>query len=210
MAHTVSFYGFLRGVSSRRSVLLLNESKEIFYPPRGSFWEPSKIDEAKCDAFILFFVAELEVYFEGILEDTLNIYKSIYSIYFLRHCGGGKDFITSISTKLTELSRNHNANWSKIKPYFEFVGMGKESHFPFSYWDDIESIVSHRGQLVHKGVGMSSNQDRRDIIYKIEVTIKRTRELDLKFKAWHNQLIEEKVRISASSFDFTPTFGQIV
>lgn len=150
------------------------------------------------------FVAELENYFELIIETAIEEYRRTYLIYFLRHSKAGDEYLEKISKKIGDLTKNNNANWSKISPYFEFIGMGKESHFPPYYWDDIESIVSHRGHIAHKGAGIRVSDDRRDIFRKIELTIKRTRHFDSHFNNWVASIEKERERLSNFTLNFSP------
>lgn len=205
MDKTQAYYDFMRGVAERKRTLLLNgRAREYIYSPHGEIWEPSKMDLARCDAFILFFVVELEYYFERTIEKGLSTYRNIYSSYFLRNCTGGDQYILKISEVSKQLAKNHNANWSKISNFFVFLGMGKESHFPDYYWDDIETIVMHRGHLAHNGAMLRLAIDRRDIIRNIELTIKRTGHFDRHFQAWLNDTDKEYNRIKAINLEFRP------
>lgn len=210
MKNTAAFHGFMRGLAERRSALLKVEAGTILiYPPIGSIWEASKADIARCDAFILFFVAELEHYLEWILDSAAQSFEEIYRIYFLRHCNAGTDYIEKLVLKRKEIQRNNNANWKKISHFFEFFGMSKEQHFPSDYWDDIESVVSHRGHIAHNGARIRSENDRRDVIRKIELTIKRTKFFDEQFSKWKTIIDNEKSRLSSISLNFSPPLCHI-
>lgn len=205
MTYTAAFWGFIRGVAERRSALLKDTTaRKLFYPSIGNEWNPSQAELARCDAFILFFVAELENYFELTIEAAIESYSETYQSYFLKKSRAGDDYISKIQSKKQELLKNNNANWKKISPHFEFVGMGKESHFPPYYWDDIESIVSHRGHVAHNGARLRVSDDRREIFRKIELTIKRTRYFDIHFKIWLEDIKAERTRVASLQLNFAP------
>lgn len=211
MKHTSAYHNFMRGVSERRSTLLFREgTRSRIYPERGNDWVPSKRDLANSDAFILFFVAELEYYFEQIISSSLTAYKNVYTSYFLKNCQGGEQFIPKISEYTRQVAKNHNANWSKISSFFLFIGMGKDSHFPYDYWEDIDTIVAHRGHLAHNGARLRLSTDRRDLFRKIELTIKRTNHFDEFFKIWLDEINEEHKRVKILSLEFRPPQSLIV
>ena len=210
MKQTQAYHLLVRGLASRRSDLLKDSvGKQLFFPPLGSFWQPSRSDLARCDAFILFSVAEFEHYFESVISSSLNFYLGIYQVYFLRHCEAGREYVDKLNKKIAELQRNNNANWKKISHFFEFVGMKKDSHFPDDYWDDIESIVSHRGHVAHNGTSVSVSQDRREIIRKIEVAMRRTRYFDEHYQSWCKMIESEALRLTAVNFEFSPPKASI-
>lgn len=205
MKHTTAFHILMRGVAERRRALILADSgRSLIYPPAGNLWEPSKKDTARCDAFILFFVAEMEGYFETVLENSSDLYEECYRNYFLKHCEAGSKYIELLQAKKNAVGKNNNANWKKISHLFEFFGMGKESHFPTEFWNDIESIVSHRGHLAHNGARIRVEEDRRAIIKKIEFTIARTRHFDEFFCKWAQLVKQEIDRISLIDLKFNP------
>lgn len=207
---TKPFVTLLRGVAERRSTLLrVGSGKKLIYPPLGEIWNPTARETALCDAFILFFVAELESYFEGALDLCADAYLDIYASYFLKDCRAGNEYIGSINKKKNEISRNNNANWDKIAQHFEFFGMHKETHFPVDYWENIESIVSHRGHLAHNGARIKVAEDRRQIVQKIELTIKRTRHFDSHLFSWLSAIQVEKERLLISSLRFKPPSAHI-
>lgn len=208
MSKSTGHYGkLMRGIAQRRRVFLfLPDTRTLIYPARGTLWEPSVHEEGMCDAFVMFVVSELEEYFEGIIGDGIEAYSRLYLSHVLRKCSASKDFVESISRKKVELSRNNNANWSRISHFFEFLGLRKEVHFPPDFWDDIESIVKHRGDLAHNGTSIQIVEDRRNIIAKIETTLERVRLFDQALKAWLVILDEELLRSMQNSLDFSPTF----
>lgn len=205
--YTDTFYELVRGVLNRRKAFLLNSKpREYIFPPRGQLWDASMKAEAMCDAFILFVVSELEDYFEGILRKIIQSYEDIYSCHMIKNCRASKDFVKMTRNKQKELDKNNNANWRKISHFFEFVGMKKETHFPQDFWDDIESIVNHRGTLAHNGISMSIAEDRRNVIHKIELTMQRLRIFDKKLYVWLKEIDEERNRLASINLSFVPVY----
>jgi hypothetical protein len=205
--YTDIFYALVRGVLRRRKAFLLNsQPKEYIYPPRGQLWDASAKAESMCDAFILLVVSELEEYFEGVLRLAIQSYEDIYGSHVIKNCRASSEFIELIRKKKAELEKNNNANWSRISHFFEFVGMKKEVHFPQDFWDDIESVVKHRGDLAHNGTSMSIAEDRRNVIHKIELTMARLRIFDRQLYVWLNKIDEERDRLASINLSFAPTY----
>lgn len=209
MKQTEAFYALLRGVAERRAALLFDVERKLLYPPFGTVWSPGKKDLARCDAFILFFVAELEQYFEWTLEEIYSSYEQTLSVSFLKECRASSAYFEGIRARKAEIVRNNNANWERIGKFFEYVGMNKETHFPTDFWDDIEGIVKHRGHIAHNGAGIRSSDDRRDVIRKIEVTIKRLRHFDAHLQIWLNDIENERARIAGLTLVFLPPLVSI-
>jgi hypothetical protein len=202
------FRKFIRGIAKRRRVFLIKEnSRELIYPVSGTVWEPTNSENSKCDAFIFFTVAELEEYFEGILGDAMTAYRTLFLEYVLRNCSASKDFIEHMNKKQQELSRNNNANWARISHLFEFIGLSRESKFPAAFWDDVDSIVKHRGDVAHNGNSIQISEDRRNIIAKIENTLNRLQIFDRAFHEWTNNMNEEILRVQELQLEFSPNFS---
>lgn len=205
MKHTNAFHVLMRGLAERRKALILKGGgRSLIYPQVGKQWDASSREIALCDAFILFFVAEMEGYFEAVLEKASELYEECYKIYFLKNCRAGDKFVEMIQSKRKDIQKNNNANWGRISHLFEFFGMGKESHFPTEYWNDMESVVSHRGHLAHNGARIKVEEDRRAIMKKIEITISRTRHFDEYFSIWSLAVEKEMDRISKIELKFSP------
>lgn len=193
--NTLHYKGFSSGISKRRQALLRNENGEYFFPRLGTEWNPDFIEKTKCDAFILFFVAELENYLEEIIEECIKIYRDAYKKYFLKNCQAGNDYIKSLNRKLEDVKKNHNANWGRVEHLFSFIGMKKEEHFPENYWDKIEDVVKHRGEIAHKGMYLRKETDRRILIEKIDKIEDDTNEFDKRIFSWINSIKNEIERI---------------
>lgn len=193
--NTLHYKGFSSGISKRRQALLRNENGEYFFPRLGTEWNPDFIETTKCDAFILFFVAELENYLEGIIKECITIYRDAYEKYFLKDCQAGKDYMKSSRDKLEDVNKNHNANWEKVRHLFSFIGMKKEAHFPKNYWDKIDGVVKHRGHIAHKGMYLRQETDRRILIKTIDEIEDDTNEFDKRIFSWLNSINDEIERI---------------
>jgi len=209
MVEHTDFYGsFTSGVFQRRKALILqDDEKTNLFPDLGQEWNATFVENTKCDAFILFFVAELENYLENIIEEFIARYESTFKKYFLKECLAGDTYIPSIKEKLIDIKKNHNANWKKISPLFSFIGMSKESHFPQDYWDRIDQIVGHRGHIAHKGIHIQVDMDRRLLIDQIDIIITETGKFDRKVFQWFTSVDAEIYRISAlSGLSFSPIY----
>lgn len=125
--NTESYDKFYHGTSERRKDLNLcrrNENRYLF-PPHGTPWDPSSAEETIHDAFILFFVAELESYLESIIEIFLEKYDVVYKTYFLRHCQAGEKYIDNVSKKISSLKSSHGIGWKTLGNLLSFVGIKK-------------------------------------------------------------------------------------
>ncbi|WP_282027001.1 hypothetical protein [Limimaricola cinnabarinus] len=206
-AHTSHYHSYMRGIASRRKTFLLRDGgRDLIYPARGEIWEPSDAHAAMCDAFILFAVSELEAYFEGILRDGIDVYERMLLGSVLKKCGAIKDFGEKFTKKKSELSKNNNANWIRISHFFDFVGFAKEVHFPADFWDDVDVVVKHRGDVAHNGVSLKIVEDRRNIILRIEEVTRKIRSFDVQFQAWIISMQSEVTRLGSFSLSFQPTF----
>lgn len=206
-SHTWHYHIYVRGISSRRrSFLMRDGTRELIYPSRGSIWEPKKAEEAMCDAFILFAVAELETYFEGVLQESFDVYESMLRGSVLKNYGAVSDFGDKIRKKKEELTKNNNANWKKISHLFDFVGFKKEVHFPADFWDDVDVVVKHRGDLAHNGTSLRIVEDRRNVIFHVEKVTRKIRLFDIQFHAWVNLMKLEVARIGGLSLRFQPAY----
>ncbi|MBC07392.1 MAG: hypothetical protein CMO10_13990 [Thalassospira sp.] len=159
-----------------------------------------------CDAFILFTVSELEAYLEGILRDSIELYENMAHESILKKCGAFSDFGEKFNKKKEALTKNNNANWSRISHFFTFIGLSRDAHFPQDFWDDVEIIVKHRGDLAHNGVSMKIIEDRRNVIQKAEEVIRKVRIFDLSLHAWILSMRSEVARLGGLSLKFEPEF----
>ncbi len=208
MSYSEHFKKFNRGVARRRWIFLKNGDQLIF-PKRGEIWNPSVEDLAKCDAFIVFFVAELEFYFEEIIKDALEDYKNGLLCCFLKNCKTFDDVIKNIKEKKSDVDKNHNANWTKISHLFEFVGLTKDAHFPEYFWDEIQTITSHRGDLAHKSSTLQIVVDRRILMDLIVRTIKRVKDFDKEYCAWRSEIHLVMEFLSQKNSKFSPQFVEV-
>jgi hypothetical protein len=205
--YTKHFHALLRGVASRRRTFILSPgSRSLIYPPRGKIWYATRNEEARCDAFILFFVSELEDYLEAIIDVGIKSYEDMYAIHVIKNCRASSEYLREIQKKKGDLAKNNNANWSRISHFFEFIGMKKEIHFPLDFWDDIETIVKHRGDVAHNGAILTIMEDRRNVINKIELTLVKLRRFDEQFNSWINQMHKELRRLNRVSLAFAPSY----
>lgn len=202
-----NFYlSFSDNIKKRKEALIWNfDRQNYFFPDLGTEWDPTFEEKTKCDAFIFFFVAELECYFEQIIENLIIKYETAYTTYFLKHCTAGNSYIENIKAKLRELSKNHNANWKKLEGFFHFIGL-KEADFPSDYWNKIEQITTQRGEIAHKGISLSTDKDRRILISDINASIIMTKRFDQNLKKWIDLIDSELARISSFTISFVPDY----
>ncbi|MCX2562996.1 hypothetical protein [Acetobacter thailandicus] len=209
MSENTEFYNlFCSGISERKRALIFKDGEDdYFFPPLGNEWDADFVENTKCDAFILFFVAELENYFESIIEAFMKRYEGTFKGYFLKNCSAGEGYILAIQSKIRDISKNHNTNWQKISPLFSFIGMSKERHFPQDYWDEVDNIVSHRGHVAHNGMHLRVETDRRIFISQIKTIIDKTNQFDKKVFEWLSSVDIEMERLSAlSNLSFSPNY----
>lgn len=152
------------------------------------------------------FVSELEDYLEEVITAGIKSYEDMYKINVIKNCRASSGYPNEIQKKKRDLEKNNNANWSRISHFFEFIGMKKEIHFPSDFWDDIETIVKHRGDLAHNGAVLKILEDRRNVIHKIELTLVRIRRFDEQFNSWINQMGGELTRLKLMSLAFAPSY----
>jgi hypothetical protein len=209
MRHSSSYWRLKRQLAKRRRDLLrLPGTNSLLYPDLGTAWFPSDREQALCDAFIVFTVAELETYFEAVLGVALDFYQNGLHALGLAECAAGTGYVEKIVGQRQTLSKNNNANWSRIRPQFEFVGL-TVSRFPPDMWDDIESIVSLRGDAVHNSLGVRTVQDPRLTIRSVQTALRKIGLFDRDFVNWSGRMQGETDRLKSSSLKFIPGLGTL-
>lgn len=180
----------------------------MIYPASGSSWFPSNREQSLADAFLVIFVAELETYFEAVIERALTQFHDRFIVSGLQDCGAATTYIEKIIEQRKALAKNNNANWSKIKPFFHFIGLN-EIKFPPSMWDSIEVVVRQRGDIAHQSIGIRAKSDPRIIIDSATTAIKKIMLFDRDFLHWENRSREEYDRILSLQLKFIPGIGSI-
>ena len=208
MPNSRSFRSLSRQVAKRRRDLLRGGGKSVFYPPIGQAWSPTDAQAAFSEAFIVLFVAELETYFEWVIEAALAVLEASLSASGATQCRGATSYIGKIVEKRQQLTKNNNANWSKIDHFFEFIGIDK-SQFPRDFWDDVEIIVRDRGNIVHKSLGLRAVSDPRIVLQKVELAFRKLRIFDRDFAFWLAVRQRELERLRLIQLTFQPALGTI-
>ncbi len=207
--HSSAFIALTKQVAQRRRVFLRHPTgRALIYPPVGTIWDPSKLEMAKCEAFIVFFVAELETYWEHVVDTALGVYEKRLKASSLIDCKAGESFLQALNTKRDKWARNNNANWSRIEEHFLFIGLD-ESKFPTNLWDSIEDVVARRGEIVHNSLGVRSVTDPRLTLEKIAFIVARLAVFDRDFELWRECSEAELVRLSSVFLSFLPGAGSI-
>jgi hypothetical protein len=180
----------------------------LIYPSIGTAWYPTHKVSALCDAFIVFFVAELESYWESIVNAALDSYQKRFQSSALKDCASAEAYVSKIVEMRKKFEKNNNANWTRIDNYFIFVGL-KEGHFPDGLWDSIESVVSHRGEIVHNSLGLRRSIDPRLTISQIETALARLAIFDRDFVNWMGRANIELERLKSLNAEFVSGLGLI-
>lgn len=208
ITHSRQFHSLARQIAKRRRDLLRNNTHSLFYPPAGTAWTPSDQEAAFYEAFIVLVVAELETYFEWVIEASLEMFEKSFLASGAGECGGASVFVEKIREKQRILAKNNNANWSRLSELFEFVGLRKDS-FPGDFWDDVEHLVKERGGIAHKSLGLRAVSDPRQTLSKSEAVFRKLKLFDRDFQIWLAMRSAELARLQSLSFVFTPGLGTI-
>jgi hypothetical protein len=208
IANSHELHVLARQVAKRRRDLLRGGGRLLMYPPLGQAWSPDDAQATMAEAFTVLFVAELETYFEWVVETALEVFELSLSASGAGECGGATPYVERIREKQQSLVKNNNANWSKVSHFFEFVGL-KKSSFPNDFWDDVELIVRERGNIVHKSLGLRVVSDPRLVLAKVESTFRKLRLFDRDFVFWLSVRRSELTRLSNIHLKFQPGLGSL-
>lgn len=209
MRYSAPLYQLRRQIARRRRDLLRGEcGRSLIYPQAGSAWFPSQRQSALCESFVVLFVAELETYWEYIVQAGLDAYQGRFLKSGLQKCKAGEGYIKAIQEKRKQFEKNNNANWTRIGHNFEFIGF-KETMFPNAIWDHIDAIVKRRGDIVHNSGGIRVAVDPRSTIAHIEHVINMLGIFDRDFHLWLSNWRQDQARLSSSCLDFIPGLGSI-
>jgi hypothetical protein len=208
MRHTDQFSRLVRQVAIRRSALLKSSLRQDILPPAGSVWYPSQEELARTDAFVVFFIAELENYFEDVIESALNIYQEGIIASGLANCGAGPGYVQTILDKRKLLAKNNNTGWDRTSQYWTFVGLNK-GVFPVNLWDDVDFVTSERGAIVHRSLGLRVITDPRLTVSRVRRIIRQLRLFDRDFFHWQSHRAIELARLNISQAKFLPGIGMI-
>lgn len=204
MPQTKQFRLFVRGVAQRRFALLKDRGR-IFLPRVGDDWLPTNREKALCDSYVVFFVAELETYLEGIVDRILALYASGMQASVFSVARPAADYVKTVSDKRAAWSKNNNTNWSRIEDYIKFIGFG-QADFPEGLWDHIEFVAKQRGGLVHQSVGAQTFTDPRITIDRCKIILNKIKEFDNDVSFWIANFEGEVRRLSANPLRFQSGF----
>lgn len=207
--HSQNYYQLCRQVARRRRDLLRHQyGRNLIYPASGQAWIPTNRDAALCESFIVLFVAELETYLEYVVNAALDAYQDRFIASGLAECGAAKEYCSKIIERRKQWSKNNNANWARIEDFFIFVGLRK-SLFPDGLWDDIDVIVTHRGDIAHNSGGVRIMTDPRITIGKIEKCFAKLKLFDRDYLVWICAWAADIERLKWLNVGFTPGLGSI-
>lgn len=207
--HSDAFRRLQRQVARRRRDFLRGpHGRNLIFPAPGTVWYPSPRENAQCEAFVVLFVAELETYWEAVVNEALDMYRSIFSASMLKDCEASTVYFDKIREKRDQWQKNNNANWKKIEHYFSFIGLNK-SKFPNDLWDNVEAIVVQRGDIVHNSLGIRNVNDPRNVLGKVASVVGALALFDRDFVHWMKRAQSELSRLSEVHARFLPGIGCI-
>lgn len=206
--HTSQYHVLLRQVAKRRRDLLRSGPSQLLFPPLGQNWTPSDRELALCDAFIVFFVAELETYFESVIDTSLNLFEDGFRASSFSDCGAASEFVGKIVAKRKQWARNNNTNWSRTSEYWDFVGLSK-SKFPTNLWDYVEQVAKDRGDIAHNSLGVRVIIDPRLTFAAINNLMRDLAMFDRDFNIWQEAGDAELARLGSVYARFVPGLGMI-
>jgi hypothetical protein len=207
--HSEAFGRLRRQVARRRREFLRNQQGRTFtYPSAGTVWFPSHREQAHCEAFIVLFVAELETYWEAVVNAALDSFNKRFLASGLHDCGAAEAYVSKITQQRQQWQKNNNANWSRIESYFNFVGLNK-SKFPDGLWDNVEAVVVQRGDIVHNSLGIRSTSDPRITLNHIENILLRLTIFDRDFVDWLRRADAELTRLQSVQSGFVAGMGTL-
>lgn len=204
---TQEFSILVKQISKLRRDLLKRDGK-VLLPARGLDWTPSDKEQKLCEAFIVFFVAELETYLESVVERAIVVYRDGLLNSGLAECSGATSYIEAIEEKTRRWQKNNNTSWKKTAEFWEFVGFSQRV-FPDGLWDNIDQITLDRGEIAHNSCGIRLLKDPRLTIQCSRDILRRLAIFDRDFVAWLAIRSIELDRFKRSSLTFIPGMGTI-
>lgn len=206
MTNSIYFSRLKRGLAHQRAALLKDSNRNLIYPAYGTPWVPTRFQQSSADAFIFFFVAELETYFEEVLGVLLDFHEK-YSINSESSRLGAHDKMhEQILGMKRDLAKNNNTRWTRISKFWKFVGISKQ-YFPRDFWDHVDQISTYRGDVAHKSWGIRSFTDPRIVFQHVEILIPLISLFDRDFLDCAARQEAELARISVVRTEFVPGLG---
>lgn len=205
---TREYLSFVRQVARRRRDLLKDEHRRLILPPPGVAWTPNDKEQSLSEAFIVFFIAELETYLEAVVSASLRMYQDSLIASGLAECTGATSYVDKIQDKTKRWQKNNNTSWGRTSEFWEFVGLD-QSKFPVGLWDHINQITSDRGDIAHNSFGARIVKDPRLTMKSVGIVLSKLRLFDRDFKVWVEARDNELERFRSCPIVFIPGVGSI-